>query len=121
MPKNTLVSPKYAALLYRCARYAQAKYTLELGTSLGISTLYLASAPDNQVHTIEGCPAIAALAKDNFDRWPYQNITQIIGNIDDVLPQVLATMPKIDMLYLDANHRFEPTLTLLSDVQRKSA
>ena len=40
---------------------------IELGTSLGISTMYLAaSCPDTTVCTIEGCPSTAAIAQAEF-------------------------------------------------------
>ena len=40
---------------------------IELGTSFGISTMYLAaSCPDATVYTIEGCPATAEIARENF-------------------------------------------------------
>ena len=40
---------------------------IELGTSLGISTMYMAaSCKETPLVTIEGCPATAAIAKENF-------------------------------------------------------
>src|SRR5690606_39138406 len=44
---NAAKSAKYAQLLFRIAKYYNPRYILELGTSLGISTAYLATADKN--------------------------------------------------------------------------
>ena len=39
-------------------------FIIELGTSFGISAMYLAAAiPDTTVYTMEGCPAVSEIAK----------------------------------------------------------
>ena len=66
--RNAAKPAKYAQLLYRLVKYLHPQNLLELGTSLGISTAYMAKAsPDTKVYTIEGSEAIAKLAIDNFD------------------------------------------------------
>lgn len=118
--QRALSSPKKAALLYRCARHLQAKHILELGTSLGISTLYLSAASQScMVHTVEGAAAVAALARTAFAEWPCKNISLTVGNIDTILPEVLTNLPTLDMLYLDANHRYEPALRYFQQCKAK--
>ncbi|MDD5572136.1 MAG: hypothetical protein PHD97_13385, partial [Bacteroidales bacterium] len=65
--KKSAKSRKYCTLLYRLVDYFKPKTILELGTSLGVSTLYQA-LPDYhpKVITIEGCENTAAIAKKNF-------------------------------------------------------
>lgn len=102
---------KFGQLFYRLVQYFQPGSVLELGTSLGMSTAYMASAkPDAKVYTIEGCPNITELAKTNFASLGLQNIQQFTGNFDDVLPKVLEQMQAPDFVYIDGNHRKEPTL-----------
>ncbi len=108
---NSLSSAKFSRLLYRLAESCKPRVIIELGTSLGINSLYLsASHPDAQVYTFEGCPETARLAQKLFDSWPIKNITLIDGNIDKVLPEFLIHIEKVDLAYLDANHRYVPTL-----------
>lgn len=103
--------PKFGQLFYRLVQYLQPKQLLELGTSMGLSTAYMAkAAPDAKITTIEGCPNIAARARKNFDALQLQNITQVTGNFDTVLGDVLQQMPAPDWVYIDGNHRKEPTL-----------
>jgi predicted O-methyltransferase YrrM len=84
---------------------------LELGTSIGINTLYLSKASDKvQVTTFEGCPETVNVAQELFNTWNAMNIKIIVGNIDQMLPQYLSKSEVVDFALLDANHRYEPTL-----------
>ena len=84
---------------------------MELGTSLGITTAYLAAANANgKVFTIEGAPAIAKLARKNFDRLNLYNTKLIEGGFDSALPELLDTIKRVDFAFVDGNHRMEPTL-----------
>src|SRR5690606_34864908 len=66
--KTSLKRKKYAQLIYRIARHYQPKSTLELGTSLGITSAYIGQGyPGGQVFTIEGCPNIAQVARQTFE------------------------------------------------------
>jgi len=103
--------PKYSQLLFRLVNHFQPKTILELGTSLGISTAYLASANSkSSLITIEGCKEVAAVAKNNFKQLELKNIEQVVGNFDAVLPGVLKNIPQLDFVFFDGNHRKEPTL-----------
>lgn len=100
---------RFGQLFYRLVQHLGARNVLELGTSLGLSTAYMASAGAT-VHTIEGCPNIAALARMNFSSLGLDNIRQHTGNFDTVLAGVLEQMPSPDIVYIDGNHREEPTV-----------
>ncbi len=104
--------PKFGQLFYRLAQYLQPQYMLELGTSMGLSTAYMALAkPDARIVTIEGCPNITARAQRNFEVLDIHNIEQRTGNFDDVLPALLQReQPRLDWVYIDGNHRKDPTL-----------
>ncbi|MGV3541095.1 MAG: O-methyltransferase [Rufibacter sp.] len=98
-------------LLFRLANHFQPKVILELGTSLGLTTSYLASARKTaHIYTLEGCPAIAAQARKNFQNLGLQNVQLVEGNMDETLAQTLQTLDKVDFVFFDGNHRLEPTL-----------
>ncbi len=119
--RHSLTSPKYAHLLFRMVQHQPSHHILELGTSLGINTLYLsAAAPRGEVYTIEGCRATAATAQTHFDNWPVKNIHMITGNIDHTLPSLLQRLPALDFLYMDANHRYSPTLHYYEQCKAKA-
>lgn len=112
--RTHLESPKAGQLLFRLANYltaAQGKplTIVELGTSLGITTAYLA-APDsrNAVLTYEGAEEVADVAMEVWRTLKLTNIEPVIGNIDDTLGD---HCPKVvDLAYIDANHTREATL-----------
>lgn len=120
--KSSLKPKKFSQLLFRLAHYFKPHHILELGTSLGITTAYLASAcPNAQVITMEGADAVAAIAKSNFKQLSLPNISLVPGNFDDTLKHVLeTTLPRIDIAYIDGNHRFNPTVTYFEHIIRNS-
>ena len=84
---------------------------LELGTSFGISTAYLASGNENAaVYTIEGSAAIAYIASDTFTSLSIKNIEFNIGDFKDSLPIILKKTGTTDLAFIDGNHRKAPTL-----------
>ncbi len=109
--KHALKSRKLAQFLFRLVNYYQPKTILELGTSFGITTAYLASANGNAtVYTIEGVPAIAEVAKKNFHQLNLYNTQLVEGGFDLVLPILLEKIKEVDLVFVDGNHRLEPTL-----------
>ncbi len=96
----------YLDLLYFC----KATRIVELGTSLGVTTLYLAQKKDAFVFTFEGSHAIANVAMTNFEWASKQNIRVIEGNINNTLHRFLESTEKIDFALIDANHRYLPTI-----------
>jgi len=114
---SSLKPKKYSRLLFRMIQYYHAQQAVELGTSFGISTAYLASAQNRPtVTTMEGSPAIAKIAQHNFDQLELNNIELIPGNFDQTVPVLLAASPKIDFVFLDGNHRKAPTLRYFTEL-----
>lgn len=108
---NALKPPKLAKLLYRLANFAQPNNIIELGTCLGITTLYLReAAPEARLYTLEGCPETAGVAKKVFAKAGVDNINVITGNFDDTLPGILDSEDKLDLVYIDGNHQYEATM-----------
>lgn len=104
--KISLKKQKYAQLLSQLIEYFDAKNILELGTSLGITTSYLAMANDNsKVTSIEGCKATADVAQRCFDRLELNNIDLIVGEFGKVLKEVCSNNEKFDFIFIDGNHR----------------
>jgi predicted O-methyltransferase YrrM len=108
--KTSLTPPKFSALYNRIINRYDAQTIIELGTSLGINTLYLAQKAGTRVTTFEGSPAIALNAKLTFEFVEAQNIKLIEGNIDQTLPAFLEFIRKIDLAFIDANHSYKPTI-----------
>jgi len=103
--------PRLGQLLFRVARHYRPGTIVELGTSLGLSTAYLAAgAPDAKVWTIEGSAAIAMTAADNLRGLGLDNVEVSTGNFDDLLDPLLDKIGPVELAFVDGNHRREPTL-----------
>ncbi len=108
--KNAAKSKKIGQLLFRMVKYYQPKHIVELGTSLGITSSYLALAnPDAVMTTMEGAEEIAKRAKRHFEKLNIAHIELVKGNFDDTLESVIQQFPTIDFSFIDGNHRQKPT------------
>lgn len=119
--KHSAKPAKYGQLLFRLVNRFQPQTMLELGTSLGISTLYQAAAFTNaRLVTMEGCVNTAAIAKENFQQLKMQHIEMVTGNFDNTLPRVLSTFSQLDYVYFDGNHQKKPTLAYFNQCLAKA-
>ncbi len=109
--KNSAKQKKYGQLFFKLVNHNKYKTIIELGTSLGISTSYLASGNKNaQVITIEGSKEIAKIAQENFNTLNLDNIKSINAPFDEVIDNVLEESNPLDLLFIDGNHRKEATI-----------
>lgn len=119
--KNASKSKKIGRLLFRLSRHVQPNNILELGTSLGLSSLYLAyGSPSSNIITIEGCPNISKIAADNFQKAGMFKIQLETGNFDDKLPEILEKTNSLDLAFIDGNHQQEPTIKYFEQCLLKS-
>jgi predicted O-methyltransferase YrrM len=108
---RTSLSPvEFSTLYARLIRHFKGKSIVELGTSFGINTLYLAQYRDSSVTTFEGSPDIASIARLTFEFAGAKNIKLVEGNIDHTLSPFLQSVRKVDFVFMDANHRYSSTM-----------
>ena len=102
-------TPIRFSLLYQfLCQQTPAITVLDLGTSLGINTAYLAAVTKGKLYTFEGDPALESLAKRHLGFFPSVQI--VSGNIDNTLTKTLQHKESIDNVLMDANHRYQPTI-----------
>jgi len=119
--RHSSTSPRDGRLLYNLAASMRCKNILELGTNLGLGTLYLAAAAkDGTVTTIEGCPNLSEYSSFKFQGLNVDNIHQVRGEFDSTLPKVLQEIPTLDFVFFDGNHRREPTISYFNQCLLKS-
>lgn len=112
---TSLASRRNAARLFRLIRHIHAGNILEIGTSLGITTCYLALAnPKAKIITLEGCPESCKIAWSNFDRLGIKNIDLIEGRFEDTLVKALDQLGQVDLVFIDGNHRKDAVLDYFS-------
>lgn len=115
----SLSESRLSCLYDHIINYNESKYIVELGTSMGLNTLYLANNNTRKVFTFEGSKSLINIALTHFELFEKQNIKLIEGNIDKTLPQFLQSTEKINFALMDANHRYEPTVRYFNQLVRR--
>ncbi|HSF44501.1 MAG TPA: class I SAM-dependent methyltransferase [Chitinophagaceae bacterium] len=140
---------RYSRLIYRIASYYQCKYILEMGTSLGVTSSYLAQVPGlEKLVTMEGADAIADIAARELEAYQTVHLVrgefqgrvdasvipdkegsrrQTVGSRDDIdagyktnLVHALDLLPQLDLAFIDGNHRLVPTLQYFETIMTKT-
>ncbi len=92
---------KCGQLLFRLVNYFQPEQVIEIGTSLGIETAYMASANTHtKIITLERSEQIAGIAKENFKQLGLKNIESINDAIERSLPNVINKTEYLDFVYI---------------------
>ena len=98
-------------MLFRLANWAAPQTMLELGTSLGVGAMYLASGRRSaRFLTLEGCPDFAKIARANLAALDLKNTEVVTGRFEETLAKALERLQPVDLVFFDGNHRPEPTL-----------
>ena len=98
-------------LLFHLVCHYKPDTIIELGTAMGVSTLYLAMGrPETPVYSVEGNPQLALMAKNVFESLELNNINVIIENFDDALEQLNQHMTGRVLVFIDGNHTREAAL-----------
>ena len=114
-----IVDPHTGALLHAVARLANARRVLELGTAIGYSGLWIATAlpADGMLITLERDPARAARARDHFAAAGVDDrVSVIVGDATRYLHKVAGPF---DMIFQDADKmQYAPLLPRLIELLR---
>ncbi len=111
LAKYSANRPYACQLFFRLIQHYKPKTLLELGTSLGVSTAYQAKAAmDSRMLTIEGCPNVAHHAEETFRYLKLENVALLQGRFDEMLPVSFKELGRLDYVFVDGNHRKEPTI-----------
>jgi predicted O-methyltransferase YrrM len=109
--KHGIAQKKQAEFLYRLLNKFKPKTIVELGTSVGLTSLYLSKAlPKSSIYTIEGCPNLFNFSNELFKKERATNINSVNGNFNTEFPKLLSKIDSLDFLYIDGNHAYEPTM-----------
>ena len=124
--KGSLARAKYAQMLFRLVNWLghqlreenRGLTIVELGTSLGVTTAYLAGVDTrDKVYTYEGCEAVAKIAKENWNVLGMNNISCLVGPID--VEQLRGGFGYIDVAFVDANHTYEASMRYFDVLAQK--
>lgn len=110
--RNTSIPSKYGNLLYSFVKHFRPSNILEIGTSIGISSSYIALAcSDARIVTLEGSSEVAAIARQTHNSLGLKNAEIIEGEFSQSLPVALNRFAQLDFVYFDGNHTMQATLS----------
>lgn len=108
--KHVGISQKRARLLVKLTQYFQFNTTLELGTSLGLSTAAISlGSSEATINSLEGCKETAGIAQQMFKRYDFNNIQIQVGNFEETLVKTLKNT-SYDLIFFDGNHSKKATI-----------
>lgn len=108
---SSLKHSRYSRMMYYLVSRYRPATIMELGTSLGITTAYMAAAdPGARLISIEGSSSIAAEASRIFDLLELHNVQLVCGSFEEKLGASLAALGRVDLAFIDGDHRRLPTL-----------
>lgn len=118
LAKAHLKPARIAQIIHQIVLKYKHKNIIELGTSLGITSGYIASAikenyplEETNFTTIEGIHDIRNVALKQFDELELSNyINSIAGSFNEKLEGVLKNYQSIDVFFVDGNHTYEATM-----------
>lgn len=109
--EKSVSNTKKSWLLFNLVQFVKPDSIIELGTSFGVSAMYLAlAAPDKDVYTVEACTQTLAIAQNAFEKLKFDNINASNASFEAELPNILKNIGKVDLIYFDGNHTKEATL-----------
>jgi len=104
-------TPAQGRGLFRLVNLLRPATMLEIGTSVGVGAMYLASAARNaRFISLEGCPQLSAVARANLEILALPQPEIVSGPFEKTLLPTLQSLQSIDFVYIDGNHRPGPTL-----------
>ncbi len=115
--RYSAIPKKYGVFLYNMSKAFGNPLVIELGTSLGISTMYLAaSRPETIIYTMEGCRATSEIASENFKEAGLTNIKILNGSFEEMLTAIKKEIISPGLVFIDGNHSKEPVISYFNQI-----
>lgn len=116
--------PDQGRLLFHLTRALTPDIVVELGTNIGISAAYIATALEinerGHLTTLEASGLRVGLARSIFADLGLRRVDTLEGYFDDTLAQFLESVGPVDLAFIDGNHTFDATLRYF-DLLRQAA
>ena len=114
--RRTSVTYSQGRILFRLSKFYKPGKVIELGTSAGISTLYLALGnPFSEVITVEGNPGLAGKASESFTENKIGNIKVIINDFSLALEKLKADgifqYNGLKLVFIDGDHSYKAVIS----------
>ena len=111
--KNASKSQIWCLFLFHLVRQFKPTSCIEMGTCLGISASFIASAlkinGSGRLVTLEGAPQQAEIACATFHQLGLKNVTVRVGRFKETLIPTLSEMKPVSFVFVDGHHDEDAT------------
>lgn len=113
------ISQRHGRLLYRIVKHSKPATMLELGTSLGLSTMYQAKGnPDAHFTGIEGCASVASITRNSLNAVGCISVKLVMAQFKTALPSFLSELKTtLDYAFIDGDHSYEGTMSYFNQLK----
>lgn len=110
--RQTAIPSHYGNLLYLLSKHFGTDGILELGTGLGMSTLYLAiGAPSGTVVSVEGHQPYAQRAEQELKKVDVNNVRIVTAQFEEALEKLKSERKQFGLFYIDGDHTLSSTIS----------
>lgn len=112
LARKATSSPCQGRMLFRTAQWLHPARMLELGSSVGIGAMYLASAARHaRLISLEGSDTVAHVARTNLGILDLHHQAEVVsGPFQRTLGPALEALGQVDLIFFDGHHREAATL-----------
>jgi len=118
--KGASTPRRWGELIFKIYREFGFEHCIELGTCLGFSGAYQASAlainGKGKLVTMEGAESLAGIAAKNLENMGFTNVDVVVGRFSDTLQGVLEDLKTIDFAFIDGHHDEEATIKYFEQI-----
>jgi len=119
--RRTKINPKQGKILFHLVSAYKPDTVIEFGTSLGVSTMYLAIAnPVANVITVEGNPEIAGITSEGFKAYNLGNVKMVNKLFDEVIDDLAREISGNSLVFIDGNHTYDATMRYFNSFSKAS-
>lgn len=105
------ISNHYGRMLCNLSRYFQPEHILETGTSIGLSTAYLALGhPQATLFSVESCPEKCRRAQQLLTKHSFSHVRVTAAEAHQQLEELKAENYRADLVFIDSDHRYSATM-----------
>src|ERR1700690_2499555 len=113
---------QWATLMHLLITRVKPRNCLEMGTCLGFSAAYQASALElngaGKLVTLEGAPSFAAIASRNLELLGLAHrASVVVGRFDDTFESALNDLGSVDYAFIDGHHEEQATIRYFQKIQ----
>jgi predicted O-methyltransferase YrrM len=108
--KNASVPHAYGRFLHHLVTFTKAKQVLEIGSCIGISSAYMASAYQAvELTMLEGNPLRAKASQEILQDLHINNVRCEVGLFSQTLPKLCTAEYRWDLVFMDGHHEYQAT------------